>query len=551
LSGPSEQPSVSRIDPQVRRINRLVWISLIVGTLLRAASVLFSSAEYSLPFGDFYGWPGDHGNYVQWARQATAPDGGLLTLYTTPPDPEIKVLISLGERWVHHGQREIANYPPLGLYLIYLEGLAHRFLDPELVANTAVARAVFDAIAFICDIILALGVWRLGTMIFRARAGGLACIVVYLLPPLWLDSCWWSQTDSWILAPAVWMVWAMLRRRWLYAGLIWGVGLSLKPQGILLAPLWAFAWLVSLTRAGRRAEHGAHAHEAWRIVGAVVLAVVVLNATALPFWLTTGDAWLQESYLRNLRDEAPHTTLKAFNIWYIDLLLTYDTDVHATILGVEKDTWGKVLALGGLVLAGVLTWRSPLRPGHRLVLLAGLWLLTVVMLPTRVHERYLVLCLPFLVLMAAGARSLWPGVVGLIVIATFQLLVYHWLPLGADSWSRKYKEETVQYYREAVARTPPEFRDRIPATEADALALRKANFIREHRQQFAAYEWILTIAALASAAAVFVAAGRWRQVDASAGGGAESPGGRESSDNADDPGTLDREPLGESPGVRE
>ncbi len=510
VSGPSAQPEMSSRDLRGGRINQLVWLVLIAGTLLRAASVLFSSAEYSLPFGDFYGWPGDHGNYVQWARQATAPDGGLFTLYTTPPDPEIKVLISLGERWVHHGQREIANYPPLGLYLIYLEGLVHRFLDPETVANTAVARAVFDAFAFLCDIILALGVWRLGAMMFGPRAGGIACIVVYLLPPLWLDSCWWSQTDSWILAPAVWMVWAMVRRRWLTAGLVWGLALALKPQAILLAPLWAFAWVASLTRGWREGTGAARGREPWRIAGAVVMAIVVLNITALPFWLTSGHAWFRESYLRNLKEEGPHTTLKAFNIWYVDLLLTYDTDVHATIAGVEKDTWGKLLGLGGLALSVVLAWRSRLPPAQRLVPLTALWLLAVVMLPTRVHERYLVMCLPFLVVTAVGARRLWPGLIGLIVVATFQLLVYHWLPLGADAWSRKYKDDTLQHYHEAIDRTPPELHHQLPATEKEALAIRKRLFIEEHRRRFVAYEWALTVAALISATATFVTAARRR-----------------------------------------
>jgi hypothetical protein len=500
------------VGPRGRTINQFVWLALVGGTFLRIASILFSSAEYKLPFADVYGWPGDHGNYVQWARQATASDGGLFSLYVTPPDPEIKVLISLGERWVHHGQREIANYPPLGLYLVYLEGLAHRFLDPEIVANTAVARAIFDAIGFLCDIILAFGVWRLGALMFGPRAGGIACIIVYLLPPLWLDSCWWGQTDSWVLAPAVWMVWAMTRRRWLNGGLLWGLGLSLKPQAILLAPLWLFAWLLSLTRACREEDVEVRRRDPWRIVGAVVLAVVVLNVTALPFWLTSGDAWLRESYLRNLKDEGPHTTLKAFNIWYVDLLLTYDTDVHAAIMGIEKDTWGKLLTLAGLALSIVLAWRSRLPAGQRLVLLTGLWLLAVVMLPTRVHERYLLMCLPFLIVMATRVRRFRPALIGLIVVATFQLLVYHWLtPYGADAWSRKFKDDTLQHYRDELAQTPPERRHFLPATEEEALAIRKKLFIEQNRRHVATYEWLLTIAALACATTTFVAAAQWRR----------------------------------------
>ena len=72
---------------------------------------------------------------------------------------------------------------------------------------------------------------------------------------------------------------------------------------------------------------------------------------------------------------------------------------------------------------------------QRVVLLTGLWLLAVVMLPTRVHERYLLLCIPFLVLLATRIRWLIPGLVGLVIVVTAQVLVYHWQPgLGADEW---------------------------------------------------------------------------------------------------------------------
>ena len=488
-----------------RRMHRLVGLSFLAGTLLRVGTVLISSPEFNLPFADFYALPSGHGNYRQWARHATAPDGGFFTIYTVPPDPEVKVRLSFGETWVHHGLGEIANYPPLGIHLVYLEGLAHRYFDPELVANTAIARAVFDAIAFLCDIILALGVWRLATLLFGSRAGGVACIIVYWLPPIWLDSCWWGQTDSWVLAPMVWVVWAMVRRRWLLAGLLWGVALSLKPQAVLLAPAWAFVGLIWLARM-RTADSGIGARRnVKRIVIAVVLAVVVLNVTALPFWLTSGDAWFRESYLRNLKDEAPYTTLKAFNVWYIDLLLSYDGDVHATLGGISKDAWGKLMAMGGLALSATFAWRSRLPPDRRVVLFVGLWLLSVVMLPTRVHERYIVMCLPFLVVMAVGLRRLWPGLIGVMVMATFQLLVYQWMPLGADAWTRKYRDGALQYHRNVVAATPPELLYQVPTRE-EALELGRREFIKTHWRGTASLEWVLAITGVASASILFAGA---------------------------------------------
>jgi hypothetical protein len=114
-------------------------------------------------------------------------------------------------------------------------------------------------------------------------------------------------------------------------------------------------------------------------------------------------------------------------------------------------------------------------------------------------------------MIATGVRRFWPALIGLIVVATFQLLVYHWLPpYGADAWSRKYKDDTLQHYRDELAQTPPEQRHFLPATEEEALAIRKKLFIEKNRRHVAAYEWLLTTAALICATATFVAAAQWR-----------------------------------------
>src|SRR5207247_2819407 len=103
-----------------------------------------------------------------------------------------------------------------------------------------------------------------------------------LAPPLLLDGPFWGQTESWVLAPAVWMLLAMVRERWVAAGVLWGVALACKPSGLLFAPLWLYAFIF-------RAARG-------RIVLGGLAAVTVVNAAALPFWLDSGAAWVHAAY---------------------------------------------------------------------------------------------------------------------------------------------------------------------------------------------------------------------------------------------------------------
>ena len=79
-------------------------------------------------------------------------------------------------------------------------------------------------------------------------AGVLAFGATWFAPPLLLDGPFWGQTESWVLAPAVWMLIAMVRRAWLVAGICWGLALALKPSGLLFGPVWLYAFLFRAPR---------------------------------------------------------------------------------------------------------------------------------------------------------------------------------------------------------------------------------------------------------------------------------------------------------------
>ncbi len=245
----------------------------------------------------------------------------------------------------------------------------------------------------------------------------------------------------------------------------------------------------------------------------LALAMLVVNVSALFFWIDSGSAWFRECFLRNLQDEWPRTTLRAFNLWYVDVLLTYEVDVSATIAGITKSAWGLCFTLLGLGLSAWVAWRLRNRgdahggASDSLVVFTGLWLLVAVMLPTRVHERYVVMCLPFLIVLASAAwepRSILrsAAVMGLVTAASFQLTHKDWLPLGADTWSTVLVYATEAEHAKWVERIEPERRGEIMPI-GQALTISRRRFIKAHRA-YAPYEWALTLVSLGSSVALFV-----------------------------------------------
>jgi hypothetical protein len=266
------------------------------------------------------------------------------------------------------------------------------------------------------------------------------------------------------------MVWAMIRARWARAGALLGIALAAKPSGLLFGPVWAYALLFGPERA--------------RVLGGGLVALGVLNAMALPYWLTSGSTWLGATYLSNYVYDLHWTTMMTFNVWYVDLLLTERLDSRVPLLGVSRDTWGTVLLVAGLALAYALTrrWeaRNPARRALGLLPLATMVTIAAIMLPTRVHSTYGAFTTPFLIASAFLVPGLTPGAVALVAATALHILSWQWGNLLAVH---------VMPNEDALP----------PARYAARRALRARDRPRE---------WALTLVSLAAAAQIFAAVGR-------------------------------------------
>jgi hypothetical protein len=450
-------------------------ISFYVVTALAALVFRFALLPFSTKFGE----PGDHDDFVRWGMQAT--DEGLLTLYDKPPARHPWQMWYEGQ-WLR-GQREfdrVCNYPPLSAYLLYASGLVFRLVSQDRLINTVVSHACFSCWSILADLVLAAGCAAIVSHLRGARAARWTWLVALFFPPFWWDSVVWAQMDTVLLAPVVWMLYFMLRQRWACAGFLWGVAFGLKPQAILFIPLWGYALFAERPRG--------------RVILGGLVAAGTIGAIALPFMLHSGLAWLRLSYLQNVGGEyADQITLKAFNIWYVDLLRTDSLDAFARWGPLTKSGWGKVFLLAGMLagfVAGLWRWRGDRRA---LLFWAALSLLLFMMLPTEVHERYLLLVLPFVGVATAVSRRFWPGFMLLSVVTMAQLTWPSWMKEEPGSWPDIQALLVERYQRErgvSGAWSRPSLEEWLADARAE---------YRTRRQQTVPYEWALTVLSLTGA----------------------------------------------------
>jgi hypothetical protein len=143
--------------------------------------------------------------------------------------------------------------------------------------------------------------------------------------------------------------------------------------------------------------------------------------------LKNGFAWFENSYIYNFTELMPYSTLKAFNIWMLDLIRCKDLDIKLTIFGISKKTWGLILLIISLASGFISVWHRYKNDRLALPILTALTFTATFLFPTRVHERYIIYLLPFLLVSAFIEKRFWLPLTGYVIIASFETTVQIWL----------------------------------------------------------------------------------------------------------------------------
>lgn len=389
----------------------------------------------------------------------------------------------------------VANYPPLGVTLFWLESKLFGVVDPDMTVNTYASRLIMSLLTIVADVLLMVAVWLIGKRLNGAVGGAVAAAVCWCFPPLVLDSSFWTQTDSWFLAPAAWTIWLLLNKRWIAAGICTAVACMLKPQGILLGPVILFA-AFCVSNQGATPAIALAVKRLGKSTGAAVAGVILIS---LPWTIANGLDWLDKSYLANVGMYSA-TTLKAFNVWYLDMLVQEASetrplaDASTSMVGIQRKVWGLALGIAAMIAAGVLCWRKyAKRPELAIVLFAGLWFFSAFMWPTGVHERYIVYCMPFIILAAVRVPKVWIAVAILAAVGAAELTHNVWLDFSVSNGPRAYAMQanyTVNQYNAAPANRRP------PRSKLDEAFGHIRLLIEKRREEYRAWEYAATVAAL-------------------------------------------------------
>jgi hypothetical protein len=296
------------------------------------------------------------------------------------------------------------DYPPVVPYLLTLVEAARRILHASETGALAIILVKLpNLIAYLAAVPLcALGLRRP----FGDAAARAAALLAALSLPLFINAAAWGQFDALLAVLVMAAVIALLHERPVIAGALIGVALGTKLLAIVAVPALA-VWTWKRFRPAHLAL-------------AIVAGLAVLALLSLPYLLAgAGDRMLQ-AYVGAV-DYYPVRTAEAYNGWY--LLDRFDIAVRGIpapearldsrrFVGAVTFREAGVAAFGAylvMLLVGLARRPTP----SALVSAAALSFFGFFMLPTQVHQRYLVPAAALLGLTAAGSPrrlALWAGV---------------------------------------------------------------------------------------------------------------------------------------------
>ncbi len=433
---------------------QLIAVSAAVGLVARAICVYFAPGNSYLP---------DHLDNLAWGQWAV--EKGPWAIYDLPGGFPMLVQVTEPKTGKVAARPAFAphayNYPPGSAYLFWVQGALWQTLDSNVreqrlpaplaqkigvdatqrmrLLDTHASRIAGAVPAVVCDFVMAIGLAFLVRRLAgpeRPMAAAGAFALTMIAPPIFLNSAFWTHTDSWIMAVLVWVLWAMLTRRFILTGVLMGLAIVIKAQAILFGPVLLFVFLAL------RFREGGAWRDALRLAAAGCLSIGVVGLLAGPFMSHDAKApgnadgalrWFVRGYQGAIGAEAyARTTLNALNVWWLEWMAAGATGdalkSTGTLAGISKDWIGKGLLGVAILLTFFLCgirgrWRD-----ESWLICAFLVTFAAFVLPTRVHERYIYYCLPFVIALGMLDWRRWLApLLALLIVGTAEMVSFGWL----------------------------------------------------------------------------------------------------------------------------
>ncbi len=261
-----------------------------------------------------------------------------------------------------------ADYPPGYMLVLYVLGKIAAMLGFS--GSMAGYTLLIKLPAMLADIVLGWTVYRCAREnLQKGSAVSLAALVV-LSPVIVLVSSLWGQIDSLFTLAMIASLLFIYRRKFVSGALLFAVCLLIKPQVLLIAPVYLCAYF---------------GEKNLKMIGKSILTgLAAVFVAALPFTANFNFMWLIDKYAATLKSY-PYATVNAYNFY---ALLGFNwKDISSKFLALPITFWSYAVILA--VTAGSMWFYFKSKHQAKLFYTAYLIIAVMFTFGAKMHERYL------------------------------------------------------------------------------------------------------------------------------------------------------------------
>lgn len=270
------------------------------------------------------------------------------------------------------------GYTPGFLYVLYFLGLIK-----DLFQITDAQFYIFLKLpAVLAEIITALLVYWIIPIKYKLWRK-IALVFILFNPAFIFNSSIFGQFDGLFSSILLLTIYFLVKNKYYSASFFWGLAFLLKPQAILILPIFLFYFLKN--------------YSFRKIIFMSIISILTTIIGFFPFFPNNfiyGPIML----IVNLLDYYPYTSIFAYNIWGMQGFWINDNNLFLTL---TYQHWGYLFFILYLAFASLYGIKRKIS----LYSMITLFSLGSFFLITRMHERYLYPSLVFLIIVSCARRS--------------------------------------------------------------------------------------------------------------------------------------------------
>ncbi|MBR5219107.1 MAG: glycosyltransferase family 39 protein [Clostridia bacterium] len=281
-------------------------------------------------------------------------------------------LMLQGGPWNFYRSDVFCDYSPGYLYVLWLLGGIKK-----LMGLTGTAEVILYKLpAIICDVLAGVVIYSLAQKEIKNKNISQALCLLYMLSPaVIINSAVWGQVDSIFTLFAVISLLLLTQEKYIKSALLIGVAVLIKPQALMLGPIFAFAFVQKIIEDRRHIK-------TLLISGAAFILTVVLPS--LPFVISKTPDFLPKLYIGTM-GSYPYATLNAANLF--GAVGANFADQTQRFMGLSYQSMGTFAILAAVIISGIIFFKS--KEKGKIFYCSGLILTIIFTFGVRMHERYL------------------------------------------------------------------------------------------------------------------------------------------------------------------